>query len=101
MVKLSKPLYHGTSAHSAIMIYASGTGLKAPVYLTESKKDAEHYAKAAPAMYEALKVIKDGLENNQNNEKEALQFAVRSSLFIINKALAKAVMNVIGKDTLI
>lgn len=51
MIKLDKPLYHGTSAHSAILIYGGG-GFRSPVYLTENYKDAEHYAKSATAYLE-------------------------------------------------
>ena len=50
-MKLNKPLYHGTSKASAIMI-VGGDGLNPPVYLTEDKKRAEHYAKAATAYLE-------------------------------------------------
>ena len=49
-----------------------------------------HLIVSAPKLYEALKVVKDALENNQNNGKEALQFAIKASLFITDKALAKA-----------
>lgn len=65
MHKLEKPLYHGTSKASAIMIIG-GDGLKVPVYLTEDKKRAEHYAKAATAYLEGHakkngnKLIADG-----------------------------------------
>ncbi len=45
---------------------------------------------SAPKLYEACKVVKDVLENNQNNGREALQLAIKASLFITNKALAEA-----------
>ena len=48
MYKLEKPLYHGTSSASSVMIVGA-TGFKAPVYLTEDRRAAEHYAKAATA----------------------------------------------------
>ena len=51
MHKLEKPLYHGTSRASAIMV-VGGNGLNAPVYLTEDKKRSVHYAKAATAYLE-------------------------------------------------
>lgn len=63
--KLDKPLYHGTSKVSAIMI-VGGCGFNAPLYLTEDKRYAEHYAKAATAYLESmakekgLKLIADG-----------------------------------------
>ena len=50
-MKLDKPLYHGTSAASALCI-AAGERLKVPVYLTENKTAAEHYGKAACAYLE-------------------------------------------------
>lgn len=53
MHKLAKPLYHGTSKASAIMI-VGGYGLNAPVHLTEDKRRAEHYAKAATAYLEKV-----------------------------------------------
>lgn len=53
MIKLDKPLYHGTSKASAIMIIG-GDGFNQPIYLTEDKKRAEHYAKAATAYLETL-----------------------------------------------
>jgi len=53
MDKLNKPLYHGTSKASAIMI-VGGDGFNQPVCLTEDKKQAEHYAKAATAELEKL-----------------------------------------------
>jgi len=51
--KLEKPLYHGTSKASAIFIIG-GFGFNAPVYLTENKEEAIHYAKAATAYLERL-----------------------------------------------
>jgi len=65
MNKLDKPLYHGTSKASAIMI-VGGYGFTAPVYLTDDKRRAEHYAKAATAYLEkhasknGNKLIADG-----------------------------------------
>ena len=64
MYKLEKPLYHGTSKASAMYIYSYG--FKAPVYLTEDKQAAFHYAKAATAYLEheakenGHKLIADG-----------------------------------------
>lgn len=64
-MKLDKPLYHGTSKASAIMI-VGGDGFNSPVYLTEDKKKAEHYARAATAYLEdharknGNKLIADG-----------------------------------------
>jgi len=49
--KLDKPLYHGTSKVSALYI-VGGDSLHAPVYLTENKQRAIHYAKAATAYLE-------------------------------------------------
>ena len=51
MNELEKPLYHGTSKVSAIMI-VGGYALRAPVYLTEDKKSAIHYAQCATAYLE-------------------------------------------------
>ena len=51
MVKLDRPLYHGTSNASSIMIIRV-SGFKAPVYLTTDRQRAEHYAKAATAYLE-------------------------------------------------
>lgn len=51
MHKLKKPLYHGTSRASAILIIG-GHGFNAPVHLTENKQAAVHYAKAAAAYLE-------------------------------------------------
>lgn len=65
MFKLNKFLYHGTSAAAAIYIYG-GDGFNAPVYLTEKKNDAIHYAKAATAYLEdaakekGIHLIKEG-----------------------------------------
>lgn len=50
MYKLEKPLYHGTSAAASYRIIAEG--FIAPVYLTESKETAIHYARAAAAYAE-------------------------------------------------
>lgn len=49
--KLDKPLYHGTSKAAAIFI-CGGDGFKPPIYLTEDKQRAEHYAKAGTAYLE-------------------------------------------------
>ena len=51
--KLPKPLYHGTTADASIYI-TSGYGLNSPIYLTEDKRRAIHYAKAAAAYVEDL-----------------------------------------------
>ena len=67
MYKLEKPLYHGTSAASAIFIIG-GYGFNPPLYLTEDKAAAIHYARAATAYLERYleeeaqgnKPIKDG-----------------------------------------
>lgn len=53
MNKLDKPLYHGTSKASAIMI-VGGYPFNAPIYLTEKKEAAIHYAKAATPYLENL-----------------------------------------------
>lgn len=47
-MKLDKPLYHGTSKASAIMI-VGGYGLNPPIHLTENRDGAIHYARAATA----------------------------------------------------
>ena len=53
MYRLEKPLYHGTSKAAAIYIIG-GYGLNAPVYLTEDKAQAIHYARAATAYVEQM-----------------------------------------------
>lgn len=52
MDKLETPLYHGTSRAAAILI-CGGHGFNAPLYLTENREAAIHYAKAATAYLEA------------------------------------------------
>lgn len=53
MHKLDKPLYHGTSKASAILALGID-GFNAPIYLTEDKREAQHYAKAATAYLEKI-----------------------------------------------
>jgi len=66
MYKLDKLLYHGTTAMAAVYACGTNEGFRAPVYLTESKERAEHYAKAAAAYIEheakerGIKLIKEG-----------------------------------------
>jgi hypothetical protein len=79
MYKLDKPLYHGTSAAAAVYI-CGGRGFNAPLYLTENKEAAVHYAKAATAYVEGkakengARLIKDGYAvftfRSVPNEKE-------------------------------
>ena len=63
--KIDKPLYHGTSAAAAAFI-VGGYGFKTPLFLTEDKRAAIHYAKAATAYLERMakdagyKLISDG-----------------------------------------
>ena len=51
MYKLEKPLYHGTSKASALCV-VGGDAFNAPLYLTEHKESAIHYAKCATAYLE-------------------------------------------------
>ena len=51
--KLDKPLQHGTSNASSVLI-VGGAGFRAPLYLTADKERAIHYAKAATAYLEKL-----------------------------------------------
>ena len=49
MYKLERPLYHGTSGASAYHITHYLSPFDAPLYLTEHKDAAVHYAKCATA----------------------------------------------------
>lgn len=78
MHKLEKPLYHGTASATAdlILIY----GFNAPIYLTESKEAAVHYARAAAA-YTEYWAGKEGVELT----KEQKGYAIFTFLSVPNQ----------------